>query len=554
MVRVWAPRSQKTATLVCGHLIEGDSICANLIATYSGASMTTQCKWLLVPIAIFNLTLFTFISRHRLIDGDEGSYLLACKLVFQHKTLYHDFVYPQMPLLPYLYGGWMKIVSTSWYSARFLSVLLTTLLALSLYIHVCRETGKWFVSVLATLLFGFNSAVLEWFCIVKTFPLADLFLFLAYMLAASCYRNTRKWTPVVVGLLVGLSVDTRLYYIALIPLFVSWYGMRLARPDNARASFAFLVGFAAAISPNLYWFALGPRVYIFDNIGIHTIHSGYGLAGQIGQKVATAARVLIVGGPEGNGIQMLILILLGLTCLTLLRRQRHAVWFAYAIAGILFVVSLLPTPTLFSYFSVVVPFIVAGLAISISSTWDSLEGRQKYIPAARLLLLFVGMSYVLPCRRDLHNYLGLGEGVPGIESWKRAPDYQIEAVRRVSRAIDDLAKPGEPILSVWPGYLVESSARAMPGTENNFGLYFADRFSSPEREKYRIMSLQQLREALETHHIRVAIIGNQDTLSENPAFGSTAMSNMLLESGYQVARRFGATTIYVPSVKSSHLQ
>jgi hypothetical protein len=507
--------------------------------------MTSLCKWLLVPTAIFDLLLFCFISRYRLIDGDEGFYLLASKLVFRHQILYRDFLYTQMPLLPYVYGTWMKVVASSWYSARFLSALLTTLLAVSIYIHTTRETGKWFSGVLATLLFALNSSALVWFCIVKTFATADLLVFLAYMLATRSSRNSPRWALVAVGLLIGLSVDTRLYYAALIPVFLGWYWACHDGPRKTQATILFSAGVVAAILPNVHWFVLAPRAYIFNNIGYHSIRSGFGLIGNIDQKLTVAVRVLLSGGPEGNGIQTLLLVLLALVCIALLRRQPNTVWFSYGIAGVLFAVSLLPTPTLFSYFSVVVPFVVTGVTISLSSTWDSLESRQRQVPAAALLLMFFGVAYLLPGRRDVHNYVGMGEGVPGIESWKRAPDYRIEAVREVSRAIDQIARPQESVLSFWPGYLVESRANPVPTTANNFGYYVADDLSESDRKRYRVMSMQQLREGLRSHHIRVAVIGNQDALSQDPVFGSASMSTFLSQNGYREARRIGATTIYV---------
>jgi hypothetical protein len=159
--------------------------------------------------------------------------------------------------------------------------------------------------------------------------------------------------------------------------------------------------------------------------------------------------------------------------------------------------------------------------------------------------MFFGVAYLLPGRRDVHNYVGMGEGVPGIESWKRAPDYRIEAVREVSRAIDQIARPQESVLSFWPGYLVESRANPVPRTANNFGYYVADDLSESDRKRYHVMSMQQLREGLRSHHIRVAVIGNQDALSQDPVFGSASMSTFLSQNGYREARRIGATTIYV---------
>src|SRR5579872_3619535 len=45
-----------------------------------------------------------YYAAHRPIDGDEGFYTTAARLVWEGKTPYKDFFYQQAPLLPYLYS------------------------------------------------------------------------------------------------------------------------------------------------------------------------------------------------------------------------------------------------------------------------------------------------------------------------------------------------------------------------------------------------------------------------------------------------------------------
>jgi hypothetical protein len=68
--------------------------------------MNRACKLILMLVLVFCTCFFLFIARHRLIDGDEGFYLMASRLVLEHKTPYLDFLYTQAPLLPYAYGHW----------------------------------------------------------------------------------------------------------------------------------------------------------------------------------------------------------------------------------------------------------------------------------------------------------------------------------------------------------------------------------------------------------------------------------------------------------------
>ena len=62
------------------------------------------CKRLLIPVFLVQLIPFLTVARHRLIDGDEGFYLMASRLVFEHRVPYRDFFFTQTPLLPFVYG------------------------------------------------------------------------------------------------------------------------------------------------------------------------------------------------------------------------------------------------------------------------------------------------------------------------------------------------------------------------------------------------------------------------------------------------------------------
>ena len=143
--------------------------------------MTRTAKLLLVPILLLQILFFVFMALHRFIDGDEGFYLLASKLVLMHKKPYLDFMYEQAPLLPYVYALWMKCFGISWNSVRIFSALLTTLLGTLLYEHVCRQTRNWLAGLSAVVLFASSALVFAWFPVVKTPSLAGLFLFAAYV-------------------------------------------------------------------------------------------------------------------------------------------------------------------------------------------------------------------------------------------------------------------------------------------------------------------------------------------------------------------------------------
>src|SRR5205809_851572 len=129
-------------------------------------------------------SVFVSMALLRLIDADEGIYLFNTRLVLEGKLPYHDFHYPQMPLLLYVYGAWLKVVGLSWYAGRLLSALFATALGVALAHHVGRATGRRAWGVLAAGIFASSAFAFGWLPLVKTYAFATLALFVAYALVA----------------------------------------------------------------------------------------------------------------------------------------------------------------------------------------------------------------------------------------------------------------------------------------------------------------------------------------------------------------------------------
>jgi uncharacterized membrane protein len=137
--------------------------------------------------------LFTAMAYSRLIDTDEGFYLLAAKLVAHGKHPYLDFFFQQMPALPYVYAVWSRVVGLSWTSARMLSVLLSVALGGLLYWHIERLYSRKTLACLAVLLYALNTLVIAWHSVVKTYALSNLLLFCAYLLVFPEPRRYSGW-------------------------------------------------------------------------------------------------------------------------------------------------------------------------------------------------------------------------------------------------------------------------------------------------------------------------------------------------------------------------
>src|SRR5271166_5753286 len=235
--------------------------------------MNRNRKLILVPVFVVLTWYFWFVANHRFIDGDEGFYILASRLVMEHKAPYLDFFFAQAPLLPYAYGLWMKLFGISWFSARSFSATLTTILGLLIYEHVCRETQKWIAGVAAVIVFASSTLIFAWYPLVKTYSLAAVFLFGAYAIVTRLSSASSPWLLAIAGVLFAGSVDTRSYVLGLVPILLWWIFRHPETRNGTSRILWFLGGFTVGIIPCLYLLASSPDLFLFNNFGYHAIRS-----------------------------------------------------------------------------------------------------------------------------------------------------------------------------------------------------------------------------------------------------------------------------------------
>jgi 4-amino-4-deoxy-L-arabinose transferase-like glycosyltransferase len=510
--------------------------------------MTRIAKLLIVPLLLLQIFFFGFIALHRFIDADEGFFLLASRLVLMHKKPYLDFLYEQAPLLPYAYALWMKCFGISWTSARLLSASLTALLGTLLYEDVCQQTRNLLAGVAAAILFASSMLVFAWFPVAKTYSLAGLFLFAAYVVVSRLSATSPRWLMGAGGLLFGLSVDTRSYLVLLVPLFL-WWIFRNSDAGARRPSILwFLGGFTIAMIPVLYLFISSPDAFLFNNLGYHAIRSNEGLIGMWGEKVFALLAVFL-GGLESNGIQASILFAIGLAFVFSMHKQRYLPRFAFQIALGVGIVSLLPTPVHPQYFCLCIPFLLLTAVCVVNDLLAELETRRARLGAAAACVALVGI-YIAASANDFRRYLVTGDGVAGLWQGVDKGDGKLQRVREVSQAIDQIARPGETVASFWPGYIFQTKADPFPGFETDYAFLISEKLTPEQRARYHVLSRAEVEADFAAHRPRVVVLGNQipvkaaehwrKLLEMEGAFGRSLSAHE-----YVLVRSIGGTSIYV---------
>src|SRR5579863_10359062 len=96
---------------------------ANSRGTEETATRAARKQWLLVAIvSLVYLAGLVYYAATRPIDGDEGFYTTAARLVWEGKKPYRDFFFQQAPLLPYVYSWIWAVYPRSLVAMRLLSV------------------------------------------------------------------------------------------------------------------------------------------------------------------------------------------------------------------------------------------------------------------------------------------------------------------------------------------------------------------------------------------------------------------------------------------------
>jgi hypothetical protein len=214
-----------------------------------------------------------------------------------------------------------------------------------------------------------------------------------------------------------------------------------------------------------------------------------------------------------------------------------AAWLTLFLLPFLFI----PTPTHLQYFSALTPFLVLQAVLTIFRA--ARRGKEENKPAAprrRFLAAALG-GYILIGVLDFNQYAFVGKKVPGIGGGpEHAADWKIKAIQAVAGAIEAGRPPdNRPVLVFWPGYLLETKARIVPKMENQSNVVASSRMSEAHRQKYRIISTDEIAAAIENHEAGVVLIENwigEPTRSQ--------LLTLLDSGGYLPVRQMGGKTIY----------
>lgn len=436
----------------------------------------------------------SLLALNRLVAADEGFYLMAAKLVSTGQHPYIDFFYPQMPFLPYVYSLWSLLFDHNWYTYRLLTALLSSGLGTILFVLLWNNLGKT-PAIFGTALLLSNGLFLGWFSVCKTYSLEAIF----FLAAVSLIFNPKSTkNAFAAGLLLGLAIDVRLFYLALTPVFLMYM---LWKRAHQKACLAFCAGGLIAALPHLYYLLFDLESYWFSNIGYH-LNRSYRPPEEDEQErfLAFLSLTGLTKSPALDGVQFpsLLYSCLIASLIALYKNKKEFV-FISVIVLTLGGVYLIPTPTHLQYFATLVPYLVIGATFLFSSLY-----RTNSILGTTYALCMLCIS-ILPLNDIVTRFTRTGEGVKAIGE-NTIESFSIPAIQEVSKKIDQYINPDDIVLAQWPGFLLESKARPYPGAENQFWVRAGSRLSEEQRQTVHVVSHKEFRESVFLPKIKFVVL------------------------------------------------
>jgi hypothetical protein len=439
----------------------------------------TKLRLIVVCLCVIYFAGLFYYASVRPIDGDEGFYSTAARLVWEGKTPYKDFFFQQAPLLPYVYSWIWAVHPQSLVAMRMFSAacggLEVLLIGLAL-VSTKRLPYKVALAAFAAVLL--NPYSVSWNVVVKTFAVANLLMTLATICLYIALRTGRLRWLFASAFAFGACVSARSMYGFLIPAVLAGLLYQEFQSSGRRysKSLAFLAGALAGGMPMIVSFVRDPGAFIFNNITYHHFDVGYMISGtgDIAEGYQSIGHVALIYFAM-IGIRLLIfhpyftlqvvLAITGIRSLVKMKMQRQPerntsqynesdyLYFelAFVMLVVYIVTVLLPFPPYDQHFvsplvPLMFPFVTEGLRVTF------LVGRKRLIALALAApILFAGEIG----RETARN------------SWN--PVWQLSCYREVTKVVEANSSPDEVVLSFWPGFVFESGRRYFPNEQDHRG-------------------------------------------------------------------------------------
>ena len=460
------------------------------------------------------------LSLKQAINGDEGFYLAAGRLVSEGKQPYLDFFYPQAPLLPYYLAPFLKIFGTDFLVGRAALLLVTGFLPL-LLILIFRELGRERSSGPAAMAGLFFLAAHPWtysylilckgYGLSLTAWLAALWFFLRALSRSGRPRLVQVFAA---GFCFSIAANVQAPFLLLgLPLI---FGLAWARvPEKGwrgagQDLLVFALGAVLPALPALVAWLRGPQVFWFNNFGYPSWR--YLQLAFFNPQKDLALRGFM---KEPLSLFALVCTLLALVSSRSRRVERPGSIMLICIGGsglLLLGMAYARSPIAAEDFVGLIPFFALMIFLGFAD-FPGLWPRRVLAAGLLLAALAQGPAWMSQAQSRFGwriNSRSLLAPWRDAEAMNRFDQASYAHVQAVVKALNQWAEPGEAVLSFWPGFIAPSRAAFVPGLENQMGLQAAGRLGRKEMTRFRLADPADIFQDLTAGKYRLLVNGQWD--------------------------------------------
>lgn len=480
---------------------------------------------------LFILFLYTLLSSIFLYLGDlnqdEGFYLLASRLVYQGKVPYRDFAYTQMPLLPYVYGIFQKMLGPGLYQGRITSLIFGFLTLLLVYL-TAKNLKDEQAGLIAMALIATNPYQIYFFTIVKTYALASFLLMVSIYFFSSNFNKTVSYTLALIFAI--LATATRLSIAPAAGLLLLYIILKEIKKPQI-----FIVPLLAGLLIFWLWlyrfYKLAPENFIFFNFVYHSQRYIGNLNRILLYKIGFVSRLI------QNYLAFFILLAFSLFfCFSKLCKQDESVKFTYyPLSSFLdkitfFKASVYTMQSKVLFITIVFCFITIA-HISANMPYDDYQTVCMPILA---ILIGIFLSFLLQkAEKEIKKGLTLLFSTTMLLCLVSAPINQtlfmskqeliwflpkkppIEYLKEIAKLIEQNSTETDLILTLSPYIAVEAKRNVIHGAENAYFSFYPD-YPTEECKKLNVLNEEIVSEYIRQKTAKIVAITGYDFSVSSP--------------------------------------